>query len=123
MIPSDALRSELIFLPDDGSLTRIADGFVLLTPSNPTFWWGNCLRFDHAPRAGDFARWMRAFETHVLAIQPASSHRAFGWDGDERGAIGPFVDAGFEYFETLGLMLDRGDPYAAPHPNRDVSVT
>ena len=123
MIGSDALRSELIFLPDDGRCERIDDGFVLLTPSNPTFWWGNCLHFDQAPRAGDFTRWMRAFETQVQAIQPASSHRAFGWDGDERGVVEPFIDAGFDYFEVLGLTLDRGAPIVAPHPHRDIPVT
>ena len=112
---SDALRSELIFLPDDGSLARIDGGLVLLTPSNPTFWWGNSLRFDRAPRHDDFERWMRAFETHVHAVQPASSHRTFGWDGDDRGEVGRFVADGFEYFEIIGLTAGRDQPLVAPH--------
>ena len=122
-IASDGLRSELIFLPDDGSITRIDDGFVLLTPSNPSYWWGSSLRFDHPPRATDFDVWMKAFETQVHAVQPASTHRTFGWDGDARGAIEPFVDAGFDYFEMLGLMLDRDQPFGAPHPNRAMPIT
>jgi len=122
-LASDDLRSELIFLPADGSLTRFDDGFVLLTPSNPTYWWGNSLRFDHAPRAGDFQPWMQAFEARVHAVQPASSHRTFGWDGDQRGVVEPFVAAGFAYFEVLGLTLDRGDPFGAPRPNRERPVT
>jgi hypothetical protein len=118
---SDGLRSELIFLPDDGSITRLmdadGDGFVILTPSNPGFWWGNSLRFDHAPRTGDFDRWMKAFETRVHAVQPASTHRTFGWDGDQRGEVAEFVDAGFEYFETIGLTADDPAAISAPHFN------
>lgn len=113
MIASDALRSELIFLPADGSLTRFEGGFVLMAPSNPTYWWGNSLRFDHAPRATDFGPWMRAFETRVHAIQPTSSHRTFGWDSDQRGDVDRFIEAGFEYFEIIGLALDRGDAFRA----------
>ena len=121
-LASDALRSELIFLPAGGSVTRFDQGFVLLTPSNPTYWWGNSLRFDHAPRDGDFDQWMGLFETRVHAVHPGSAHRTFGWDGDRRGAVEPFVAAGFEYFETIGLTLDRGAPFAAPHPNREATI-
>ena len=120
MIASDALRSELIFLPADGSLTRFEGGFVLMAPSNPTYWWGNSLRFDHAPRATDFGPWMRAFETRVHAIQPTSSHRTFGWDSDQRGDVDRFIEAGFEYFEIIGLALDRGDAFRAPHSDHAI---
>jgi RimJ/RimL family protein N-acetyltransferase len=123
---SDGLRSELIFLPDDGSVKRFEDedcgGFVMLTPSNTGYWWGNSLRLDRAPRAGDFDRWMEAFETHVHAVQPASTHRTFGWDGDQRGAVDDFVAAGFEYFETIGLTADEATAINAPHFNAAADV-
>jgi predicted GNAT family N-acyltransferase len=123
---SDGLRSELIFLPDDGSVTRIecgdCSGFVILTPSNTGYWWGNSLRFDHAPRDEDFDGWMKAFETHVHAVQPASKHRTFGWDGEERGDVDRFVAAGFEYFQTIGVVVDRGETVVAPHFNRQANI-
>jgi ribosomal protein S18 acetylase RimI-like enzyme len=123
-LASDALRSELIFLPDEGRVTPFEGGFVLLTPSNPTFWWGNTLHCDRPPRDADFEPWNRAFERHVHAVQPESSHRTFGWEGDERGAIGRFVAAGFAYGETIGLQVDRGDPVVAPKrdPHAEVVV-
>jgi RimJ/RimL family protein N-acetyltransferase len=124
---SDGLRSELIFLPDDGSVRRFGDehcgGFVMLTPSNTGYWWGNSLWLDRAPRAGDFDRWMKAFETHVHAVQPASTHRTFGWDGDERGEVDEFVAAGFDYFETIGLTADDPTAIRAPHPNVTADIT
>ena len=123
-LASDALRSDLVFLPDDGSVRPIVGGFIMLTPSNPTFWWGNTLHYDRPPRDGDFERWNHAFETHVHAVQPESSHRTFGWDGPDRGMIGRFVDAGFAHFETIGLQVDRGGAVVAPkrEPRAEVVV-
>ena len=119
-LASDTLRSELIFLPDDGSLVRIDGGFVMRTPSNPGFWWGNTLRFDRPPGAGDFERWTALFHTHVHAVQPESTHMTFGWSGDETGSIAPFVDAGFTYFEILSLGVDRVDQVVTPWPDPGV---
>ena len=123
--PSDALRSSMIFLPPDGSVTPLAPrlgGFRILTPSNPGYWWGNSYRMDQAPRDGDLARWTRAFALDIHARQPASTHMTFGWDGDERGVVEPFVAAGFTYFETISMAADRGTAIAAPHPDRTAEV-
>jgi len=119
---SDVLRSDLIFLPEDGSLTPFDGGFVMLTPSNPTYWWGNTLCFDRPPRDDDFEPWNRAFERYVHAVQPESSHRTFGWDGAERGQIDRFVADGFAYFETIEVHADRGDVVRAPKPDADVDI-
>ncbi len=110
----DVLRSDLIFVGDDGSVEPFDGGLVVRTPSNPGYWWGNCLHFDRPPQAGDVDRWMAAFETHVHARQPASSHHAFGWDGDAPGEVEPFVAAGFRCFETMTLAVDRGQAVVAP---------
>ena len=121
-VRSDALRSELIFLPEDGSITWFDGGFAMLTPSNPTSWWGNPLHFDRPPGVGDFEPWNHAFEQHVHAVQPASTHRTFGWDGEEGGHLERFIDAGFAHFETIALHADRGDVVKAPEPDADVNV-
>ena len=119
---SDALRSELIFLGASGSAERIDDCVVILTPDNPTYWWGNTLHFDAAPVDGDFARWNTLFERHVEALQPLSTHRTFGWDGDTRGAIEPFVDAGYTVFDALILAADRETVLATPRPDAASSI-
>lgn len=116
---TDALRSELIFLADDGRCHVVGDGadraIVTLSPSNPTYWWGNCLRFARPPTAADFARWTALFATHVHAVQPASTHTTFGWEGHVQGHVQPFLEAGFEYFETIVLTAQRQNPIRAPH--------
>ena len=99
---------------------------MIRTPDNPTYWWGNTLHFDGPPRDGDLERWNRLFVTHVEARQPLSSHRTFGWDGDARGVVEPFVADGYEYFETLVLAAGPSSTIAAPHPTaaaRIVAIT
>ena len=119
---SDTLRGDLIFLPGSGSITRFDGGFRILTPSNPTYWWGNTLHFDRPPTADDVARWPALFRTLVHAVQPGSLHMTFGWSGDRRGAIEGFLDRGFRYDETIALAVDRNDVVIAPKPNRSAPV-
>ena len=45
-------RTDLIFARFDGELIERPDCLVVRTPANPSFWWGNFLLFDHAPKAG-----------------------------------------------------------------------
>ena len=111
---SDALQSELIFLPEDGSVARVGRAWRILTPSNPAFWWGNCLHFDAAPEVADFVGWMDLFERHVRAVQPASAHGALAWTGPGPGAIEPFVANGFTHVETIMLAADRRQAVSAP---------
>lgn len=118
---SEILRTELIFLPDHGTAERVDDCIVVRTPDNPTFWWGNALYFDQAPRATDVERWTALFERHVRAVQPASKHTTFGWSGDDAGAAAAFGGA-YEQLDSLILAADRGDPIAAPHRNDSVRI-
>ena len=123
---SDALRSELIFLPSAGSSAlnnyRVDDYVVIRTPDNPTYWWGNTLFFDAAPDANDFERWTRLFEDHVRTPQPASRHTTFGWSGPAGGVVQPFLDAGYEHFAMVVLAAHATTPISASHPNRSTRI-
>ena len=43
-------RTDLIFARFDGEVVPRCDHLVIRAPHNPTFWWGNFLLYDHAPR-------------------------------------------------------------------------
>lgn len=118
---SDALRSALIFLPDDGRVVAVDGGFAMLDPANPGYWWGNSLRLDRPPAGGDLERWRALFERTVRAAVPAARHTTFAWDGDDAGDVAPFVEAGFVSFEAAMLGADRGTTIAAPRP-ADVAI-
>jgi ribosomal protein S18 acetylase RimI-like enzyme len=102
-------RTDLIFAHFDGRVIARGNHLCVLTPGNPTFWWGNFLLFQHAPGPGDLERWMALFQEEIESHQPASCHRSFGIDVRERLALPPdFAAAGFVLKEATVLTLARG---------------
>ena len=101
-------RTDLIFPRFDGELLQRSDCLVVRTPHNPTFWWGNFLLFDHAPRAGDAARWLAAFDAEIVRPQPQSRHLAFGIDASDAFELPrDFVDAGLTLCASTVLTMRR----------------
>lgn len=116
-------RSELIFHRADGEVIdrRAEHGCrVIRTPSNPTFYWGNYLLFDRAPRAGDAQRWPALFERLIAAEQPLCTHRAFGWMEDVAGDIDAFVADG--YARNNAVVMQTTDVPGAPAPTLDACL-
>lgn len=110
-------RSELIFHRADGSvedLRKVYGCRVIRTPSNPTFFWGNYLLFDCAPRAGDATRWERLFERLIANEQPESAHRAFGWIEDAPGEVEEFLAAGYQRNDAVVMQSERTPDVPAP---------
>ncbi len=110
-----AWRTELIFARFDGQVIDRGNHWVVHTPANPAYWWGNFLLFQHAPGPGDLERWMALFDEEIASCQPGSRHRAFGIDAPGRIALPPdFAAAGFALGEATALTLARGQ-LLAPH--------
>jgi GNAT superfamily N-acetyltransferase len=110
-------RSELIFHRFAGRVDdlRAEHGCVrVLTPGNPSFFWGNFLLFEQAPTSDDVLRWPALFERLITAVQPASAHRAFGWLDDAPGQIEPFLRAGYEAVDSAVMSANSLLP--APPP-------
>lgn len=110
-------RTDLVFARFDGEVVDRGNHLLVRTPGNPTFWWGNFLLFQHPPGPGDLERWMALFDEEIAGPQPASRHRAFGVDVDERQALPPeFAEAGFALNEATVLTLTREQLREAPKP-------
>lgn len=110
-------RSELIFHGADGVVLdcRAEHGCrVIRTPSNPSFYWGNYLLFDHAPRADDASRWEHLFVQQIAGRQPESTHRAFGWVEDAPGDIAGFLAAGYQVNNATVMQGTRVPVVPAP---------
>jgi len=116
-------RSELIFHRANGEVVdlRAVHGCRLIrTPSNPSFFWGNYLLFDRAPRTGDADRWEKLFEELIARLQPESTHRAFGWIEDAPGDVDQFVAAGYRCNDAV-VMQSREIPDVPP-PTIDATL-
>jgi ribosomal protein S18 acetylase RimI-like enzyme len=120
-IRSLGYRTDLIFPAFDGEIIDRGDYFVVRTPSNPTFYWGNFLLFSRPPVEGDFRRWRDLFAREI-GTPPAVEHQAFGWDSPEgeNGFLEPFIHAGFE--ANHDVVLVTGAPHAPPRPSLSVSI-
>jgi len=113
-------RSELIFHRADGAVEdqRAAhDCRVIRTRSNPSFFWGNYLLFDRAPRTGDRPRWEELFQQLIAREQPESTHRAFGWIEDTPGEIDEFLAAGYRCNDTV--VMQTVQIPSVPRPSID----
>lgn len=115
-------RTEAILHRWDGELIERDDCLVVRTPSNPTYYWGNCLMLKRLPADGDLAHWLRRFDDEIARLQPASRHVAIGVDDEDRGARLPAWEAaGFEFIVHAMLHLRPGGERApARAPRGDV---
>ena len=101
-------RTDLIFARFDGKVAPRSDHLVIRTPPNPTFWWGNFLLFDHAPRAGDAARWLARFADEIAETQAESRHVTFGVDSETTFELpADFAAAGLTQFASTVLTMHR----------------
>lgn len=101
-------RTHLIFPRFDAQVVERPGHWLVRTPANPTFWWGNFLLYEHAPREGDAAAWLAAFDEEIARPQPASRHLAFGID-DPAPFVLPadFAAAGLRLEVSTVLTMER----------------
>jgi ribosomal protein S18 acetylase RimI-like enzyme len=93
-------------LAPDHTLERRDGYWVVQSPENPTYWWGNFLLFDDAPALGDGKRWQRLF-AQEFAARPEVTHCTLAWDrvdGEPGAAEHELVACGFELEWTSGLI-------------------
>ncbi|MES2101245.1 MAG: GNAT family protein [Pseudomonadota bacterium] len=110
-------RTDLIFARFDAEVMPRRDHLVIRTPHNPTFWWGNFLLFDHAPRAGDAPAWLARFDAEIASAQPESRHITFGVDSEAPFELpADFAAAGFTQFSSTVLTMRRAQLRAARKP-------
>src|SRR5579883_823820 len=87
-------RTDLFFARWDGEVLDRGDYFVVRTPQNPGFTWGNFLLFRDAPTRADLDErsprsWPRLFERELSHC----AHRLLAWDRTDgaRGAVDAVV--------------------------------
>lgn len=118
---SMTLKTEMIYWRAEGEVIDRGNYHLIRTPSNPTYYGGNLLFFDHPPGEGDFVRWLELFERE-FKDDPAVKHILFMWDIPEgdTGALAPFVEGGFEIQSNVTLMASEVVP--PPKINSEIRV-
>lgn len=94
------------------------DHLTVMTPSNPTFWWGNFIVIPGPIEPGDGRRWIEVFDEEL----PEAEHVAVAIDEANR-KIGDLVDLG--EFIAAGLLAEYATVLTAatllppPRPNAE----
>jgi ribosomal protein S18 acetylase RimI-like enzyme len=116
--------TDIDVLAPDHTVDRRDGYWVVQSPSNPTFWWGNLLIFDEAPAVGDGERWEALFAKEFSEC-PRVTHRTFAWDrvdGEPGTAEHEFVARGYELEWTSGLVARPERVLEHPAANSQVEV-
>lgn len=109
--------TDAIFHRLDGEVTDRGDYYLVRTPSNPTYFWGNYLLFKSKPHKGCFDHWMKI---HEEEFGPDPGHIAIGWDTYEKGDFSDFLDHGFKPNEDLVLCLTGPPNQVRLNPDLEV---
>jgi GNAT superfamily N-acetyltransferase len=113
VVRSLGYRTDLAILALEGSqVTDRGDHFVIRTPGNPDYWWGNFLLLRNL-ESGSGGGWLARFAAEF----PDAQHIALGLDETDAGT----VDAG----ELAGMTMEQNavmtatSVHAPPHPNSE----
>ncbi len=120
-IRSLGYRTDLFFPQFEGLILDRGEYLVILTPSNPIFYWGNFLLFSSPPKSGDLERWQALFQQEISSRQE-THHMVFAWDTTkgETGEIQPFLEAGFDLSQNVVLTAQQ--VHLPPKYNQEVVI-
>jgi RimJ/RimL family protein N-acetyltransferase len=113
-------RSQLLALSHEGVLEPQGDWWVLRSPGNPRYYWGNFLLTAEAPGPGDAPVWVERAQRCITALQPESTHVALGVDQPVLPAEvqAAWAAQGFEAHATEALVLEPPQLVAEVPPPR-----
>lgn len=114
------MRTEVAITMRGCTLARRDGYWVVRTPGNPHYWFGNSLILDSPPGAHDFERWMALFARELGDLE--SGHRVFQVDtvDGREGDSAPFIAAGFRIDRTHVLTAASVVPPASGNSEIDV---
>jgi len=99
--------TNLFFARWNGVVLERDQHWVIKTPSNPGFHWGNYLLFTRAPEAQDVTRWVELFDQE-LNYGSTPHHYAFAWEGEHgEGDLAPFLAEGFQHETSVVLTANK----------------
>ncbi len=121
-LKSLGIQTDLIFPEFEGEVTDCGDYIRIRTPSNPNFWYGNCLLFAKPPSQETFERWMRLFKEEI-GEPPEVEHMVFLWDISEQEAnLTKFQEAGFSLEETVVMTAGESSLKAPRKKNEAIDM-
>ena len=100
-----------------GELRYGKGGMCIVSPQNPGWFWGTFMVRSAPPVPGCLAAWEAEYD-ELIAETPGIAHRTIAWDVPQSSLdhTDQFVEAGYERYESVTLLLDEPDPAAPNNP-------
>ncbi|NNG00556.1 MAG: GNAT family N-acetyltransferase [Desulfobacteraceae bacterium] len=116
-------RSEMLFTKQNGVINEKPDYYVVRTPSNPDYYFGNYLLLKTPLSNGKKTQMERRFHEEIGSF-PGIKHKTFCWTphGDESEDVSGFVDAGYEYMECAVLTAGQKDIMSPAKRNGHIRI-
>lgn len=119
-LKSLALKTDLIFVKQDGEILDRGKYLVVRTTSNPNFFWGNLIIFDNAPKTDALGDWVKIFDKELTDSR--IYHKTFAWDSEEIGDIKPFEEAGYKFEKSVVLTATKNQIIAPIKQNLHIRI-
>jgi GNAT superfamily N-acetyltransferase len=105
----------------DTQIVEHGDCIVVRSPSNPGYYWGNCLLLADDPADADLDRWLQRFEQELVAVDSRIAHCAIGVNTVYRGQTLPsWSAAGLTLYVNAVMRCLPGQARCPPSPARGV---
>jgi len=117
-VVSLGFRTDLALLERGGStIEDCGDYFVVRSPANPTFYWGNFVLIDHVPAADRVEMWLDRFAEAL----PTARHRSLGFDAPHASAadLAAFTEHGLEI--EVSTVMTATSVHLPAHPNGEAT--
>jgi GNAT superfamily N-acetyltransferase len=114
-------RTDLIFHRFDGEVIDRGAYWVVRTPSNAGFHYGNFLLFFEAPKTGVLSRWKSLFREEFSGF-PDVKHFTFLWDSPAEGAGDCSELLAAEFKLESSVILTARSVHPAPRSNSQIEV-
>jgi GNAT superfamily N-acetyltransferase len=105
------LHTDVAIVEMEGAtVTDVGPCTAIVSPHNPTFFWGNFLIFPEPPTDGVLEEWEALFDKHV----GSKEHKTFAWDSSDKGELDQFVAAGYDVENAVTLAVRKDEIVVPP---------
>lgn len=114
-------ETDLFLLAKDGIITAHEDCISVITPDNPTYYFGNFLLLKSPPKNENKGEIEKRFEA-LVGINSVSHHKTFCWNPTQKTDISHFLEEGYEYEERQVLTAKADDLIAPKNQNTTILI-
>ncbi len=114
-------KTDFIFFEEKGIITKLPEYYVVQSPNNPTFFFGNYLLLNQAPKANERKALEAKFDKAFANMQEVK-HYTFCWGASGNNDFSDFTAAGYQHEELSVLVLNKEELIEPSRLNTSIHI-